>query len=165
MKKTETFLQPTAITCFAEWQAYIIGKHESLYSKYKKSIKKKISKLNLDENQIDDIIKAAIELADYILLYFGIYPIGVEMGTIPETLQTIKDGAECIDVIYSYLETKIRDKEDKYIENIIKDKISSQNYLIILKRENYVYGSRYYLRGGRAICQTGWFLQKRVFPY
>lgn len=144
----------------AEWQAYIIGKHESLYSKYKKSIKKKISKLNLDEDQIDDIIEAAIELADYILLYFGIYPIGVEMGTIPETLQTIKDGAECIDVIYSYLETKIRDKEDKYIENIIKDKISSQNYLIILKRENYVYGSRYYLRGGRAICETGWHLQK-----
>ena len=69
-----------------------------------------------------------------------------------------------IKIIAKYI-NKVSDRQDKYIRNIIKGKNKTDNVLILLDREDFVYNSIYYQKGIYWACETGWHSQRVVRMY
>ena len=69
-----------------------------------------------------------------------------------------------IKIIAKYI-NKVSDRQDKYIRNIIKGNNKTDNVLILLDREDFVYNSIYYQKGIYWVCETVWHSQRVVRMY
>ena len=129
------------------------------------SIKKLLDKCGYDEDAMSILLDKISEVADDIATQLiGTPVIGETSMTISQAITIINQFAPVVNSILDYLFEKIskkRDKEDKYFQNIIKSKSSKTTILILLKRIDYTYTTKYY----STFRRTGWFATNIAYPY
>lgn len=138
-----------------KWNTFMIGKHKMALRRIKGQI---LEKFSISSKRFDDALEIAEDFYDIVMTCLGV------AGKMSIKVEIANAVYNVIKIIAKYI-NKVSDRQDKYIRNIIKGKNKTDNVLILLDREDFVYNSIYYQKGIYWVCETGWHSQRVVRMY